>query len=358
MEKKFTFIDLFSGIGGFRIAMEKHGGECVFSSDNDAQCQKVYMENFGEAPFGDIRKIQASSIPDFDILAAGFPCQPFSYSGKLKGFDDEISGTLFFDIYRILKEKKPKMFLLENVKGLKSHEQGKTLELIIKSLKSIGYTLYWEIINSYDFSLPQDRPRWFCVGFNDQVKFEFPKGSPKKTILRDILETENSNPKLKLTKFEIDRINFHFKKCPINSIKQIRVQHDNSSYKSNTKKGKYGVFSYLKPDKTLRFHIGDFAKTQIQEAYYCHPDSFTPAIIVARAPKIWNPPRQLSVEECKKLQGFPDWFKFSVLDSTAKKQLGNAVSINVVDPIVGKMIEFYKKNTKKKIKSLVITKTN
>ena len=115
------FIDLFAGIGGFRIALENHGQECVFTSEIDKYCQEVYEHNFGVKPFGDITKIEARDIPDFDILAAGFPCQPFSYAGKLEGFNDQTRGTLFFDIVRILEEKQPEMFLLENVKGLKSH---------------------------------------------------------------------------------------------------------------------------------------------------------------------------------------------------------------------------------------------
>lgn len=342
MKSNYTFIDLFAGIGGFRIALENHGLKCVFSAENDSECQKVYAHNFGEIPYGDITKIQVSEIPDFDILAAGFPCQPFSYAGKLQGFGDKTGGTLFFDILRILREKSPQMFILENVKGLKSHADGKTMKIVIESLKSLGYTVYWNILNSYDFGLPQMRDRWFCVGFKEKIHFEFPKGSGKRTTLRHILDLNNKDPKLRLTQFEIDRINLHFQKCPADSLNQIRVQHDNSKYKPNTKKGKHGVFSYLKPDKTLRFHIGDFAKTQIQEAYYCHVDSVAPAIIATRSPKLWAPMRHLSVSECKRLQGFPDWFEFPVIDSTAKKQLGNAITVNVVEAIVGNMIQYHK----------------
>lgn len=340
--KSYTFVDLFGGIGGFRIALENHGLKCVFSAENDPDCQKVYAHNFGDIPHGDITKIHTSQIPDFDILAAGFPCQPFSYAGKLQGFGDTTRGTLFFDILRILREKSPPMFILENVKGLKSHADGETMKTIIDSLKSLGYTPYWTVLNSYDFGLPQMRERWFCVGFKEKIHFEFPKGSGKRMTLRNILNLKTKDPKLRLSQFEIDRINLHFRKCPVDSPNQIRVQHDNSKYKLDTKKGKHGVFSYLKPDKTLRFHIGDYAKTQIQEAYYCHPDSVAPAIIATRAPKLWTPMRHLSVLECKRLQGFPDWFGFPVIDSTAKRQLGNAVTVNVVEAIVGNMIQSYK----------------
>jgi DNA (cytosine-5)-methyltransferase 1 len=342
MKKTLTFIDLFAGIGGFRLSLEKHGLRCVFSSEYDKKCQEVYAHNFGDKPSGDITQIKTSEIPNFDILTAGFPCQPFSYAGKLEGFEDKTRGTLFFDILRILKDKSPEMFLLENVKGIKSHDEGNTQNVVIDSLKKLGYTVYWDILNSVDFGLPQNRPRWFCVGFKEKIHFQFPKGNSKKTNLGNILEINNKDPKLKLSKFESDSIDFHFNQCPENNSNQIRVEHDNSKYAPQTKKGKYGVFSYLKPDKTLRFHVGDFAKTQIQEAYYCHKNSITNAILATRAPKLWKPKRHLSVSECKRLQGFPDSFEFPVVDSIAKKQLGNAISVNVVESIVEKMIESYK----------------
>lgn len=331
------FIDLFAGIGGFRIALENHGQECVFTSEIDKFCQQVYEKNFGSIPKGDITKIEAKDIPDFDILAAGFPCQPFSYAGKLEGFNDETRGTLFFDIVRILKEKQPEMFLLENVKGLKSHDKGKTLEVIIRNLKDLGYTVYWTILNSHDFGVPQVRERWYCVGFKKPIQFEFPKGTNSNTVLRDIVDVNNEDESLRLSDFELERINHHF------ASSDVRVKHDNSKYAPNTKKGKFGVYSFQKADGTLRFHIGDAAKTQIQEAYYCCLDSVAPAIIANREPKLWDLKRRLSVDECRKLQGFPDWFVFNVSNLQAKKQLGNSIAVPVVDAIVGKMLEFYNK---------------
>lgn len=336
--KIMRFIDLFAGIGGFRIAFEKHGQECVFTSEIDKYCQQVYEHNFGVIPSGDITKIEAKDIPDFDILAAGFPCQPFSYAGKLEGFNDETRGTLFFDIVRIIKEKKPKMFLLENVKGLKSHDKGKTMDTILKTLKGLGYTTYWTILNSHDFGVPQVRERWYCVGFREKIKFEFPTGTNSNTVLRDIMNPDNDDPSLKLSEFELERIRHHF------ASSDIRVQHDNSKYAPNTKKGKYGVYSFQKSDGTLRFHIGDIAKTQIQEAYYCCLDSLAPAIIANREPKLWDLERRLSVDECRKLQGFPDWFEFNVSNMQAKKQLGNSIAIPVVDAIVRNMIEYFNKS--------------
>ena len=329
------FIDLFAGIGGFHLAFEDFGNECVFASEIDSFCQKVYEDNFGMKPQGDITKIDAKDIPDFDILAAGFPCQPFSYAGRLEGFEDKTRGTLFFDILRIIKEKKPKMFLLENVKGLMSHQKGRTLDIITSSLKEAGYHIFWTILDSHDFGVPQKRERWYCVGFDKDIPFEFPQGTNNTTTLRDIVDVTLNDPKLRLSDFELARIKHHFESS------DERVQHDNSKYAPNTKKGKYGVYSYLKPDKTLRFHIGDVAKTQIQEAYYCSLDSVAPAIIVARAPKLWDLERYLSVDECRKLQGFPDDFKLDVSDVQAKKQLGNSIAVPVVKEIVRNMMKYY-----------------
>lgn len=331
----YRFIDLFAGVGGFHLAFEKWGNKCVFASEIEPHCQIVYEKNFGMKPAGDITKIDAADIPDFDILCAGFPCQPFSYAGRLEGFEDKTRGTLFFDILRILKEKKPKMFLLENVKGLKSHKKGETLNTIISCLEEVGYTVYWTVLNSHDFGVPQKRERWYCVGFDKDIPFAFPKGDNNKTTLRDIVDIDLDDPKLRLSDFEMDRIKHHFESP------EERVQHDNSKYAPNTKKGKYGVYSYLKPDNTLRFHIGDAAKTQIQEAYYCSLDSVAPAIIVAREPKLWDLGRRLSVDECRKLQGFPDDFILDESEIQAKKQMGNSIAVPVVEAIAKSMLEAY-----------------
>lgn len=346
MNSQFKFIDLFAGIGGFRIAGEENGMSCVFSSEIDESAREVYKTNFGHLPSGDITKINAKDIPDFDVLFAGFPCQPFSYAGQKKGFADETRGTLFFDIVRILKEKQPKMFLLENVKGLKSHDKGRTLKTIERKLKELGYHINWKILNSMIYGgVPQSRDRWYCVGFKDNINFQFPKPLDTKPTLRDIIdESENNNPRLRLTDFELKRIDYHFSKCPVNATTQIRVKHDNSKYSPNTKKGKYGIYSYLKKDKNLRFHIGDKAKTQIQEAHYCNLDSYAPSIIATRAPKLWDLRRNLSVRECARLQGFPENFKFSNSATQSKKQLGNAITVPVVKRIVKCMKDAYQKH--------------
>ncbi len=332
-------IDLFCGIGGFRLAMEENNVQCVFSSDIDKFAQQTYYANFNEKPVGDITKVDVNEIPSFDILTAGFPCQPFSYAGLGQGFEDQTRGTLFFDICRIVKHHHPKMIFLENVKGLISHKQGNTLKVILQNLQEMGYDTHWKVLSSLDFGLPQKRERWYCVAFDKKTKYVFPKPIGGSPILRDIVDVNNSSENLMLTKFERDRIEYHFNHCH----EQERVQHDNSKYAPNTKKGKYGIFSYQKPDGSLRFHVGDRAKTQIQEAFYANLDTYAPTIIAGRTPKLWDIGRKLSVMEAKRLQGFPDSFIMPVSDHQAYKQLGNSVSVPIIKAIMKSMIEAYNK---------------
>ncbi|MDR0706793.1 MAG: DNA (cytosine-5-)-methyltransferase, partial [Treponema sp.] len=188
---KFTYIDLFAGIGGFHIAADELGGQCVFASEIDAEAKRAYKENYKTEPQGDITQIVASEIPDHDVLLAGFPCQPFSIIGKKRGFDD-MRGTLFFEIARILEEKRPKMFVLENVKQLKTHNNGETLKTILKTLEDLDYKVYNEVLNALDFGLPQKRERIIIAGFlNKSVNFSFPHPKlPGK--LEDILEADDA----------------------------------------------------------------------------------------------------------------------------------------------------------------------
>lgn len=337
---KFTFIDLFAGIGGFRMALQENGGKCIFSSEWDAAAQRTYFANYGDVPFGDITKEETKSfIPEkFDILCGGFPCQPFSYAGLCAGFEDQTRGTLFFEICQILKKHRPKMFFLENVKGLVSHKNGETLKVILSNLRELGYDVHWEVLSSLDFGLPQKRERWYCVGFDKKVNFKFPEPFECHPTLRDIVNVNDTTPSLKLSAFEMDRIKYHFAQA---KSKDDRVQHDNSKYEPNTKKGKYGVFSYQKPDGSLRFHVGDVAKTQIQEAFYACLDTYAPTIIAGRTPKMWDLGRKLSLLEALRLQGFPDNFIMPVSDIQAYKQLGNSVSVPVIRLIAEQMIKAY-----------------
>jgi len=332
----FTFIDLFAGIGGFRLAMQQYGGHCVFSSEWDDGAKQTYFENYGEVPFGDITKPEIKAlIPEkFDVLCAGFPCQPFSYSGRKLGFKDKTKGTLFFDVCEILKARQSQAFFLENVKGIVSHEKGKTIETIRSILTDeLGYDIHECILNSLDFGLPQKRERWYCVGFKKKTEFEFPKGTNSNATLRDIVDLDNDDPSLLLSEFELDRIKYHFAHAD-----EIRVKHDNSKYAPNTKKGKYGVYSYQKPDGSLRFHVGDSAKTQIQEAFYSCLDSYASTIIANRTPKLWDIGRKLSIRESAKLQGFPDEFRIPVSDAQGYRQFGNSVSVPVLVEIAKNII--------------------
>lgn len=346
-KSKFTFIDLFAGIGGFHLAMESVGGECVFASEIDKFARQTYQKNFErKSPelfrsglFNeDINKIKPKDIPDFDCLCAGFPCQPFSYAGQKKGFEDKTRGTLFFNIKEILKAKKPRMFFLENVKGLVSHKGGKTVKTILDVLENeLDYRVYTKVLSSLDFGLPQKRERWYCVGFRKDLtkNFRFPKPTEKKSTLRDIIDLDNDDPSLKLTPFEMNRIKYHFE----HAKEEIRVKHDNSKYKLTTKKGKYGIYSFQKPDGSLRFHVGDAAKTQIQEAFYSCLDTYASTIIANRTPKLWDIGRKLSVREALRLQGFPETFKMPVSDMQAFKQLGNSVSVPVLKAIAEEMVK-------------------
>lgn len=240
---------------------------------------------------------------------------------------DQTRGTLFFDVLRIVHAKKPRIIVLENVKGFKSHQHGKTMSIAINALKEVGYKVEWKILNSYDFGLPQYRERWYCVATTGDDKYSFPVGNNRGAKLKDIVEYDNEES-LKLSPFELERIKHHF-----DNETEIRVQHDNSMYAPHTKKGRHGVFSFQKPDGALRFHIGDVAKTQIQEAFYACLNTYSPTIIANRTPKLWDIERKLSVLESCRLQGFPDNFKFNVSNAQAYKQLGNSVAIPVVEAI-------------------------
>lgn len=193
---KYKTIDLFAGLGGIRMGFQQEGCECVFSSEWDSKAQKTYAVNYGHVPTGDITKVKVKEIPDFDILLGGFPCQAFSHAGKKEGFNDT-RGTLFFDVARILKEKRPASFLLENVKGLVSHDKGKTFNTILKVLKDLNYEVFYKVLKSVDYGVPQNRQRIIIVGFdkkqfpkgfNFQKTFKFPEPVNQKNTVGDVLE--------------------------------------------------------------------------------------------------------------------------------------------------------------------------
>jgi len=308
-ENLFTFIDLFAGIGGIRIPFQELGGKCVFSSEWDSFAQKTYRVNFGEIPSGDITKIDAKTIPNFDVLLAGFPCQPFSQAGLKKGFSDT-RGTLFFDIERIIAKKRPKAFLLENVKQLQGHDRGNTLKVIIEHLKKLNYTVDYKVLRAADFGLPQNRERLYIVGFNKDIfklpknfTFEYPNPTYQKTRLGDILENKIDDKYTisdKLYEGHLRRKQEHIAKG--NGF-GFSLFNENSPY-TNTISARY---------------YKDGSEILIEQ-------------------KNKNP-RKLTPRECARLQGFPETFIIPVSDTQAYKQFGNSVAVPVVRAIAKHLLK-------------------
>jgi DNA (cytosine-5)-methyltransferase 1 len=309
---KFKFIDLFAGIGGIRLAFQNLGGKCVFTSEWDTYSKKTYDANFGEVPFGDITKINENEIPDHDILLGGFPCQPFSIAGVSKknalgrahGFLDETQGTLFFDVARIIKHKMPKVFMLENVKNLVSHDKGKTFTIIKETLKELGYSIHFKVLDGQHF-VPQHRERIIIVGFNNNIfegeeTFEFPKMGEKKFAIRDILE-EEVDPKYTLS----DKL--------WNYLQEYAKKHK--------AKGNGFGFGLTNLDGISRTMSARYYKDGAE-------------ILI---PQDGLNPRRLTPRECARLQGFPDSFIIPVSDNQAYKQFGNSVVTPLIQA-VGKNI--------------------
>lgn len=302
--ERFTFIDLFAGIGGTRLGFEAAGGHCVFSSEWDRYCQKTYLANFGETPAGDITRINESQIPAHDVLVAGFPCQPFSIAGVSKknslgrshGFEDKAQGTLFFEIARILKAKKPRAFMLENVKNLGSHDKGKTYEVIIETLRDeLGYDVHAEIIDAKWF-VPQHRERIFIVGFRDKTNFTFPNPPGGTRKLSEILEEDVSE------------------KYTLTSHLWQYLQNYAAKHRQRGNGFGFGLASASGIARTL-------------SARYYKDGS---EILI---PQKCKNPRRLTPRECARLMGFPDSFKIAVSDTQAYKQFGNSVVVPVVAAI-------------------------
>ena len=298
----FRFIDLFAGIGGMRLAFEKAGGECVFSSEWDKDSQRTYAANFGETPAGDITKIEATEIPKFDVLLAGFPCQPFSSIGKRAGFKHKTQGTLFYDVLRIIEAKRPSAFLLENVKGLVSHDKGKTLEVILRSLEEQGYAVHYKILDSADYGLPQVRKRIYIVGFNKRKvkncqEFSWPKPKRNKVGIGSFVE-----------KGITDR-----------SISK----HVQNSYIFKLDDGRPEII-----DKNSDFPV----KTLV--ASY-HKIQRLTGTFVSDGP---TGLRLLTANECKAIMGFPKSFKIPVSRTQLYRQFGNSVAVPVVSLVAKQMI--------------------
>jgi DNA (cytosine-5)-methyltransferase 1 len=297
----FRFIDLFAGIGGIRIGFESVGGKCVFSSEFDEEACKTYEANFGEHPSGDITKIDAQDIPDFDILLGGFPCQAFSIIGKKEGFANETCGTLFFEIERILKEKKPKAFMLENVRNLTAHDNGKTFKIIRTHLEALGYTVYAKVLNALDYGVPQKRERIIIVGFKDPVIFSFPEPLPKN------------------------------RRIPLSSI----LEHDVAD--------KYYVKDRIRESRLMRLKDPNYPKPYISHenmAGSITPHPYSSALRAGASANyiLINDERRPTEREMLRLQGFPDTFKIVVSYGQVKHQCGNSVAVPVIKAVAKSMI--------------------
>lgn len=311
---KFTFIDLFAGIGGFRIAMQNVGGNCVFSSEIDKYAKITYDLNFGEVPFGDITQIDENDIPEHDILCAGFPCQAFSIAGKRKGFEDETRGTLFFDIKRIIKAKQPKAFFLENVKGLRSHDRGKTLKIILKVLREElnYYVPDPQIMNAKDFGVPQNRERIFIIGFRKDLgidSFVYPKPTGEKQVFADVKEENVVSAK------------YYFSTQYQQTLKDHRARHES--------KGNGFGYQIVQDDECANaIVVGGMGKER-NIVLDCRLTDFTP---VTRIKGTVNRDgwRRMTPREWARLQGFPDEYIIGVSDAQAYKQFGNSVAIPAI----------------------------
>lgn len=304
----YSFIDLFAGLGGFRLALESCGAHCVYSNEWDIPVQKVYAENFGDVPDGDITKVDEKAIPDHDILCAGFPCQAFSISGKQRGFEDS-RGTLFFDVARIVRAKRPKVVFLENVKNFATHDNGRTLEVVKKTMDELGYRFYQRVLNSVNFGVPQKRERIYMVCFRKDLNiddFSFPKPVKLNRHVEDILLDDEelvkhlyiSRPDTYMSGAKDDRY----------SDKPIRL--------GTVNKGGQGERIYSTKGIAITLSAnggGVFAKTG---GYLINGKT-----------------RRLHPRECARLMGYPDNYKLSSNANQAYKQLGNSVVIDVLQLI-------------------------
>ncbi len=308
----YTFIDLFAGLGGFRLALESYGAKCVYSNEWDLSVQKVYAENFGDTPEGDITLVDEKSIPDHDILCAGFPCQAFSISGKQRGFEDS-RGTLFFDVARIVKEKKPMVVFLENVKNFATHDNGKTLAIVQSTMEALGYTFYQSILNAVDYGIPQKRERIYIVCFRNDLHitdFSFPTPFKLMKHVEDFLLDDEKM--VRHLYVERDDMQYNGKADDRYSNTPIRLGIVN--------KGGQGerIYSIKGIAITLSAYGGGvFAKTG---GY----------LIDGKA-------RRLHPRECARLMGFPDSYKICTNANHAYRQLGNSVVIDVLQLITEKI---------------------
>lgn len=309
-----SFIDLFCGIGGFHLALSSYGAKCIFASDINVSASNVYYKNFGIQPKGDIKCIKNIDIPKHDILCAGFPCQSFSISGNQNGFSDE-NGKLFFEVYRIARYHHPKLIILENVKNLLSHNNGKTISVMEQRLKSIGYNIYNEVLCATDFSVPQARKRVYIVAFRNDLNvqnFQFPSSKGRLKVVSDVLD-DNVEQKYFISKPYI-----------INGD----IENDQNKYDKLMRIGSVGlgrqgerIYSVRGQGITLSSQGGGIGgKTGM---YY----------VDGRV-------RKLTPRECARMMGFPEKFKLANTDAECYKQFGNSVVVNVIQEIIGEASKY------------------
>ncbi|MDY6065780.1 MAG: DNA cytosine methyltransferase [Finegoldia sp.] len=305
----YTFIDLFAGIGGFRLALESFGARCVYSNEWDKYAKETYQLNFSDIPEGDITQVDEKSIPDHDILCAGFPCQAFSISGKQKGFEDS-RGTLFFDVARIIKEKKPIVVFLENVKNFAKHDNGNTLKVVKNTMYELGYSFDYAVLNPTKYGVPQKRERIYMISFRNDVEreaFSFPKPFKLEKYVEDFLLPNNETKKYEV--YRNDLVLNENANSLENSNRTIRV--------GTVGKGGQGERIYSPKGIAITLSAyggGIFAKTG---GYL-----------------IDGKTRKLHPRECARLMGFPDSFKINPNENQAYKQLGNSVVVDVLQYIV------------------------
>jgi DNA (cytosine-5)-methyltransferase 1 len=307
----FDFVDLFAGIGGMRIAFEKVGGECVFSSEWDRFAQQTYQANFGELPNGDITKINEIDIPSFDVLTAGFPCQPFSSIGKRQGFEHKTQGTLFYDVARIISHHKPKAFLLENVAGLMTHDKGNTLKTIIETLEELNYRVSFKILDSAEFGVPQKRQRIYIVGFNKSKvrnnEFVFPSSRKKMVGIGKYVES---------------------------GLKDLSIsKHLQSVYIYKEPDGRPEVIT-TKSDFPVKTLVASYHKIQRLTGTFVR-DGPTGL-------------RLLSPNECKAIMGFPKSFKIPVSRTQMYRQFGNSVAVPVVAAVAKSIVGYLEENERRR----------
>ncbi|MBE6841283.1 MAG: DNA cytosine methyltransferase [Ruminococcus sp.] len=315
--KGLTFIDLFAGLGGFRLALESLGAKCVYSNEWDKSVRKVYTDNFGDVPDDDITKVDEESIPDHDILCAGFPCQAFSISGKQRGFEDS-RGTLFFDVARIVKAKKPKIVFMENVKNFATHDNGNTLEVVRKTMDELGYSFNQKVLNSVDYGIPQKRERIYMVCFRSDLNigcFDYPKPFKLKKHVEDFLIYDE---KL-VEELYVNRSDTYFNGLEDNkySDKPIRLGIVNKGGQGERIYSTKGIAITLSA-----YGGGVFAKTG---GYFINGKT-----------------RKLHPRECARIMGYPDSYKISNSFNQAYKHFGNSVVIDVLQFIainIGKAIK-------------------